>query len=436
MQSNKKNILDKIVIKISGDPLFHTLEHRFLNSIIFISLVINTVAFILNVTFSISELQSYFTFGGIIFNFVLYYFSRILKKKRGVVYILFIYYLIALTFIWIDNAGINGTIPFIYFLIIASIIIITKGVERIIITSLATLHLISLILLEYFYPGLIKQYTSQEIRYLDIGIALVYSVLINGFLIALIMKSYNEKKEKAEEADRLKSAFLANLSHEIRTPLNAIVGFAELLNEPSLDADKRKEFTKIIESNSNHLMNLINDILDLSKIEAGQIKLSYIEFSLNTLLEEIKNIYTHKLIKEKPKLTFLTKYGLNNNNDYIITDQTRLKQIIINLLNNAINHTNNGHIILSYEVKEGYLVFSVSDTGEGIPKEKQQMIFNRFMQVEPKTKREKTGTGLGLTIVKSLTELLGGKIWVESEPGKGAIFYFTIPYVPGKSNNS
>lgn len=236
-------------------------------------------------------------------------------------------------------------------------------------------------------------------------------------------------KEKAEESDRLKSSFLANMSHEIRTPLNAIVGFSTLLVRKHYSEEKRQIFLNDIQTNSRHLLTIINDILDISKIESEQMELSYIWIDLNRLMQEINDAMQFQ-VKNKNVNLFCQK-TLPDSQVQIYMDDVRLKQILTNLIANAIKFTEKGFVNFGYTLKNNTtLEFFVKDTGIGIAPENHNEIFEYFRQEDGTTTRKFGGTGLGLSISKRLVELMGGKIWVESEKGKGAQFFFTVPYVP------
>lgn len=229
-------------------------------------------------------------------------------------------------------------------------------------------------------------------------------------------------KAHAEESNKLKSAFLANMSHEIRTPLNAIVGFSGLIvNEK--DENKRNKYVQVIESNNELLLKLIGDILDLSKVEAGSMEYTHSEFDLNKLMEDMNGTLQLRLDKKK-QVVLSYKCGLEQ--CVIRSERNRLTQLVTNLVTNAIKFTEHGTINFGYELRNDMLRFYVSDTGCGIPKEKQKDIFNRFIKLND----FKQGFGLGLPICKSIVNDLGGEIGVESEEGKGSTFWFTIPYVP------
>jgi PAS domain S-box-containing protein len=239
-------------------------------------------------------------------------------------------------------------------------------------------------------------------------------------------------KEKAIESDKLKSAFLANMSHEIRTPLNGIVGFANMLKEPSLSRDAIDQYIQIINTSSFQLLAIIEDIIDISKIEAGEIKINTVRLHLNNLLDELYSVHELSINTSAVKLTLQTQF--TSADDEILADGVRLRQVLTNLITNAIKFTTEGEIKFGYTVDKDFLVFYVSDSGIGIAKENQQLIFERFRQINNQEKGKNAGTGLGLSICKALVELMGGKIWIESELQKGTTFYFTLPLTRVSTN--
>lgn len=228
-------------------------------------------------------------------------------------------------------------------------------------------------------------------------------------------------KDLAEESNRLKSAFLANMSHEIRTPLNAIVGFSGILASTE-EEEEKQEYVSIIENNNTLLLQLISDILDLSKIEAGTLELNYSNIELNELMRELERGFLLRVKTDAVKLEFVESAGPC----MAYTEKNRLSQLMINLVTNAIKFTEKGSIRFGYEMRENELYFYVTDTGCGIPKDKQQNIFGRFVKLNSFAQ----GTGLGLSICKTLMDHMGGRIGVESEEGKGSTFWFTLPYKP------
>lgn len=247
----------------------------------------------------------------------------------------------------------------------------------------------------------------------------------------VIQQKYIAAKEKAEEADRLKTAFLANMSHEIRTPMNSIVGFSNLIAEGDLSENERQEYVGHINLAVDNLLNLINDIIDIAKIEAGQLTIKHEYFDVHKLLEDvfISNLETRKKLNNNNVKLLCTKDQTIKQTN-ILADPYRLIQVLNNLIGNATKFTNQGEIEFGYELKNNELEFFVRDTGIGIAPEDQHLVFKRFRQVGENSGYKKAGTGLGLAISKHIVQLMGGKIWVVSEKGKGSIFHFTIPYYP------
>ena len=259
-----------------------------------------------------------------------------------------------------------------------------------------------------------------------VKLANLYALAIDRINQENILK---EAKQRAEESDHLKSAFLTNMSHEIRTPLNGIIGFSELINKKDLSVEKRKYFSEIIKRNSNSLLNLINDIIDVSKIEAGQLNLDVKECNINEIINDVfLNAEVDMHYKHKENLSLEKHMLLDEGEAMIRSDPFRLKQVLINLVNNAIKFTEEGTIKVGYAHKGCFIEFYVEDTGMGIAKEQQKYIFERFRQGDDSLTREYGGSGLGLSICKGLVEMLGGDVYLRSVVDKGTTFYFTIPY--------
>jgi len=237
---------------------------------------------------------------------------------------------------------------------------------------------------------------------------------------------------KAEESDCLKTSFLQNMSHEIRTPMNAITGFASLLDNPDLSCEKRKSFTTIIINSTKQLLSIVTDILTISSLETKQEKVYINKVCINSIIVDLFAIF--KTQAQNQNISLYTKQQLNDKQSEIYTDKTKVTQILTNLLFNALKFTHEGFIEFGYNLKTDIepaeMEFYVKDSGIGIKPEFHEKIFERFRQAETGLSRLYGGTGLGLSISKSFAELLDGKIWVQSEPEKGSIFYFTIPYKP------
>ncbi len=248
----------------------------------------------------------------------------------------------------------------------------------------------------------------------------------------LRLKKYMEElvvaRKKAEESERLKMAFLSNMSHEIRTPMNSIIGFAELLQDDDLTPQERKEFSSIVINSGEQLLSIIDEILEVSKEEAGELRLLEQKFSLRKMMRELQTVFANRLRNRPVELKLSIP---DDAPDLILADKVRLKQVLDNLMSNAVKFTEKGVVELGYRLLPKHipvLEFTVKDTGVGIPKDKQDIIFERFTQVEDTLTQNFTGTGLGLSIVKRLVTFMGGSVRLESEPGKGSTFSFTIPY--------
>ena len=285
-----------------------------------------------------------------------------------------------------------------------------------------------------FKVQLVNQPVSfyQQYTYQIWSACALFVILVLGLCISLfyyfrtkrlkdeLLKSEKDlrvAKDRAEESNRLKSAFLANMSHEIRTPLNAIVGFSTLISE-SEDKEEIKEFAKIIHANNELLLNLINDILDMSKIEAGILDFLYTEVEINELIQTLWRSYRFKI---KEGVEFRTELPAES---YIIhTERNRLSQVLANFINNACKYTFEGMITIGYEIRKDDIYFFVTDTGKGIAEENISRVFDRFAKLDSFTQ----GTGLGLSICELIIKHLGGEIGVESSVGKGSTFWCTVP---------
>jgi PAS domain S-box-containing protein len=233
-------------------------------------------------------------------------------------------------------------------------------------------------------------------------------------------------KNKAEESDRLKSSFLANMSHEIRTPMNGILGFSSLLQDKNISKKEQEDYLNIIQKSGNRMLSTIDDIIDISKIEAGQMDLSRTEFNLNETISFLYNFF-HPEIKKK-ELILNCEKGLPDDQSNIISDHEKIIAVFTNLLKNAFKFTSEGTINFGYKIEDEHIVFFVKDTGIGISEKRQKAIFDRFVQEDLTITKPYEGSGLGLSISKGLIDIMGGTIYVESEKGKGSSFYFTIKY--------
>ncbi|MBI9060988.1 MAG: HAMP domain-containing histidine kinase [Marinilabiliaceae bacterium] len=255
-----------------------------------------------------------------------------------------------------------------------------------------------------------------------------FYVLMTGISLFILLKIYLEKLRKAEvkaiENDQLKSAFLQNISHEMRTPMNAIIGFTEIMMQSEESEANKHYYLEVIHKSTQQLLGVVNDVVDISMIETGIVVQNKDKVELNLLMDDIYKSYLPEM-KENIQLSL--KKGQPGKFIYLMTDEIKLKRVLTNLLNNALKYTHKGQIEYGYRLKDHKVEFFVKDTGIGIAKELHSTIFERFKQAEIELARRTGGTGLGLSICKGLMDILGGDIWVESEPHVGSTFYFSLP---------
>ena len=240
-----------------------------------------------------------------------------------------------------------------------------------------------------------------------------------------------EDKERAEKSDRIKNNFISNLSHEIRTPMSGILGFTEFLSDPTLSETKRKHYITIIQNSGKQLMRTMDDLLEFSKLGTKQVSLIENEICLNNLILELFTVFNIKARENKTPLYLKT--GLSDTESTVLIDETKLKNVLSNLLENALKFTKQGYIEFGYNKVDSNLVMYVKDTGVGIKPERQKSVFERFSKEEKESSKNIGGLGLGLWIAKENTELLGGKISLESKKNEGTTFFVTLPYTPIES---
>lgn len=396
--------------------------------VLLISFVSGTVALIgtlSNIALRLHWIVSLSTFISFILFFIIYIIGRKYRYFLFAKYALIALCIGVINVEWFLNYGSSGPIIYLYVLVQSFVMIMTRAKERHILTLLIFINVGLLFYQEYNYPALISNYPDVKTRLIDLFVGIyIYMLLVIAMLDAAL-RFYITQKEKAQEADKMKSAFLANMSHEIRTPMNAIIGFSDLLKETHKEETRRK-YIDIINNSSEHLLQLIDDIIDISKIDANQFKIYCENFSLYKTFEDIHHIIIQYLIKiNKSNIKLVCHYP--DKSLVICSDANRIKQVMINFLTNAAKFTVEGEIHFGCTSEEKQLEFYVKDTGIGISPDHLKNIFDRFYKIENQDNKYFKGTGIGLAIAKQIVLLLGGKITVTSEPGVGSEFRFTMP---------
>lgn len=328
--------------------------------------------------------------------------------------------------VWYFNYGARGPWFFLIILLYSYLIFMMSGKQLLILSLILVLNVVVLFIFEYTHPYTLGNYPSNTMRLLDFYSAILLTGATAYVLMSIAKRAYLTQYKKAKIADKLKSSFLANMSHEIRTPLNAIVGFSELLADDTIKDEERKQYVSIINSSNETLLQLIDDILDVSMIEANQVKINKTDFSLSKLMQNLEKTYI-PILAEKKQADVHLKLKLPERLLWINSDQIRINQVLVNLLNNAIKFTHWGTIEFGYTLESNYIRFYVKDTGIGIEQPNLEHLFERFYKIEDDNRKLYRGTGIGLYLCKKIVEILGGSIHVSSEYGKGSVFYFYIP---------
>jgi signal transduction histidine kinase/CheY-like chemotaxis protein len=355
----------------------------------------------------------------------LYFILRIKKCLFIPKLILTLLGLVMLDLTWYAKYLSNGPVLFFILIFAALVIWVWEGKALAIMLAVYFINVALLFFIDFSAPEELFNYPDDRKRSVDIFLSFgLYSSLML-FLLHMVKQEFIRQKEKAIRADMLKSAFLANMSHEIRTPMNSIIGFSQLLGRVK-EARQRQQYTDIIQTSSENLLRLINDIIDLSRIEAGDLEIRYSEISVRELFTELKNVFAVELTTRR-KSEIELDFSLPDNELVIRSDPFRLKQVLTNLLDNALKFTRQGSIIYACERNKNDLIFSVSDTGIGIPPENQSKVFDQFIQFNVQDMNNE-GSGIGLSIVKRIVELLNGRVWFESIVDQGTTFYFCIPF--------
>lgn len=410
---------------IFGDRNKITSERYFVTLTTFVAAIFSVILGLFHFFSSLKVISVILAFATAILLFGLYYAVRFYRYLFVPKIILTIGCLLILDVTFYTKYLSNGPILLFILIFAALILLIWSGRPLTLLILVYFLNLGALFYLDYNAPDSLLEYPSPQKRSIDVySSIIIYSTLLVS-LLYIFKLDYLKQKKKAVESERLKSAFLANISHEIRTPMNGILGFSELLKDSDLKPETKARYIEIIEVSGIRMLNTINDVIDISKIEAGLIGVNLQPSNLTQLLQNVYNDFGPEVAANGMELV------CENLNDSLAlsvnTDGDKLSDILVQLIKNAIKYSSKGTIAFGYRFKGNYIEFYVKDEGIGVEMEKQQAIFERFVQADIEDVQARQGAGLGLFIAKSYVELLGGEIWLESKPGAGSNFYFTIP---------
>ena len=419
------NILERII----GNSEQFPIEHRILNGSCAIGIFISFAMMINNFVLGLSPLLNIIIGLSFLFFCLLYYLTRIKEYYQFPMWGLVSFCFVFTPPGWFLNSGVFGSSVSICIIMLAAFLVIMRGKSRIIIAALLIAEITAIIVLEYFRPDLAVPYENRMQQFIDIILTLAFSLVMLVVMIIFVMKNYEEEKRKADQSNKLKSYFLANISHEIRTPMNSILGFSGLLRDGSLPEEEKLHYIDIIHKSGKHLLDLIDDIIDLARIEAGQIIVNARPLPLDILMQDVYDIFSLELKDVKKNVELVMKLPEGARAGTILADETRLRQILMNLVGNAIKFTDSGIVEFGYRITDaGKLLFFISDTGIGISHEHTNHVFQQFKQADDSHTRKYGGAGLGLSISKKLINLMGGDIWLETKLGEGTTFYFDMQY--------
>lgn len=408
---------------IFGKSIFRFEEKLLLLTALLISVILffGTIS---NIFLRLKLSAIVFTACSCIYFLALFAYGRFISINWTLILIESISFLVFLDLLWLVNFGSDGTMLPTYVVYFSFLILVFDKKYFLAISIVLFLNLLGLYFIEAYNSELIGTYPDRITKMNDIYVGMVFSLISIFSFTYFIKKNYIKEFERAKKSDELKSAFVANMSHEIRTPLNAIVGFSSLMSDPDISDEDKLTFEVLIQRNSDYLLHLIQDIIDVSKIESNQLSIKVREFDVVPVIRQIVESFQLTIAAGR-NLEIVS--NLIESRILIAADQLRLEQILRNLVSNAMKFTENGVIEIGCRKDTGRHTFWVKDNGIGIDQEHQKIIFDRFIKIDNDKQHLHRGTGIGLFISKQLVELFKGKIWVESETGKGSTFFFTLP---------
>lgn len=413
-------------VSIFGDRDRITSERYFVILTTFVSAVFSLILGLFHFLSALKAISVLLALTTAVFLFALYLVVRFTKYLQVPKAIFTVGCMVILDVTFYTKYLSNGPVLLFILIFAAVILLLWNGRSLVLLIMLYFLNLSILFHLDYNAPSFLFEYPSARQRSIDIYSSFfIYTTLLVSLLL-IFKRDFLKQKREAVASDRLKSAFLANISHEIRTPMNGILGFSELLKNPNLQPEIQDKYIEIIETSGLRMLSIINDVIDISKIEAGLIN---IDVQSCNLLDTLEYIYRRFQAEAEIKgLRLVCEHLRQADPVKLQTDGNKLTDILSQLIKNAIKYGPKGEIAFGYKIKGRYIEFFVKDDGIGVAIEKQQVIFERFVQADIEDIQARQGAGLGLFIAKTYVELLGGRIWLESEPNVGSTFYFTLPY--------
>jgi len=428
------NIFKGLTNQIIDSPDFGIFEKKFIlttSLVISISAVFGTI---LNI-FLDFDLNSIILAGvSALVYLLLYFYGRNTNNLELLKWLISLISLVLINVFWVYNYNSKGPVIYLFVVYFSLLLFIWNRRQLLILFLLVLANVVTLFLVEYYFTGALPEYPNDDARIVDIYTGLIIYFTIIFIFTTAAKNNYIRQYEKAKESDRLKSAFLANMSHEIRTPLNAIYGISSLLANENFSREEMKNHSNIIHENSQYLTRLIEDMIDISKIETNQFSVRFRKTLIEPILGQLYENFSDEIRRNGKDISL--EISVPDEKKTINTDPTRLEQIMNNLIINAIKFTEKGKIRFGYMQEEYHLTFFVEDNGPGIKKEDQKKIFDRFIKIEKDDEQLHRGTGIGLFLCKEIVHMLGGEIWVNSEHGKGSGFYFTLPATEVEKNNN
>ena len=398
-------------------------EKLLLGTTLLVSLIL-MAGTVLDIIIGLSDTIVVVAFVGSLSFLCLYLYGKFNGLNRIITIVMCAFTLLYLNVIWYVNYGSNGPMMTTFVIYYSFVILVFDKRYLPVVSTILFLNILSLYMIELKYPEIIGTYSDWTAKLNDNYSGMIFSLAAIFSFTYAIKQNYIKEYKRAKMSDQLKSAFVANMSHEIRTPLNAIVGFSSLISDPAIPVEDKKIFEEQVQCNSDYLLTLIEDIIDVSMIESNQLTVKVRDEDVVPVVSQITQLFQLSVPSVK---NVTVKCSLDLPKIILRIDRVRFEQILRNLLSNAVKFTEKGNIEVGCQKGKEYYTFSVKDTGIGIHSDYHETIFDRFIKIDNNKQHLYRGTGIGLFLSKQLVEMFGGKIWVESEVGKGSTFYFTIP---------